>query len=200
MRKIGLLGGTFDPIHIGHILLGQWAMEAFALDEVWFLPAGAPYFKDLTGVTPPGTRLRMTELALEGLPGLKSCAIELERAGNTYTSDTVEALNARFPDCDFHYIFGADCLDALETWHAPERILAGCAIIAAARGGSDLDAMRAKAAALTERFGGTIHVMDFPAMDISSTLIRRRVGEGRPIRFLVPEAVERFIDENGLYR
>ena len=200
MSKIGLLGGTFDPIHIGHILLGRWALEAFGLDEVWFLPAGAPYMKDMERVTPPETRLRMTELALAGMADMKVCAIELEREGNTYTCETVEALNARWPEHEFAYIFGADCLDSLHTWHAPERLLAGCAIIAAARAGSDLDAMRAKAAALTRRYGGHIEVMAFPSLEISSTLIRRRAAEGRSVRFLVPEEVERYIEANRLYR
>ena len=90
MRRIGLLGGTFDPIHIGHILLGQWAREAFDLDEVWFMPAGAPYQKDPRGVLPPEARLEMTRLAVEGLAGMAVCDVEVGRAGNTYAYETLE--------------------------------------------------------------------------------------------------------------
>lgn len=198
--KIGLIGGTFDPIHVGHLLLGSFAREQFGWDEIWFLPAGMPYFKEGKKVSSRLDRLAMTKRAVSELPGAEVCDIELKREGRTYTYETVEELTAAFPEHEFSFVFGADCLDQLADWRCPERILAGCRIIAATRGaGSDLEEMRRKADALSARFGGEIRVMAFPAIEISSTLIRERAAEGLSLRWLVPEAVENYARRQGLY-
>ena len=200
MRKIGILGGTFDPIHIGHLLLGQWAKEVFALDELWFLPAGSPYFKEGNGVTTAKERMEMTELAVAAREGMKVCDLEVKREGRTYTYETVEELNRSYPEDKFYFIFGEDCLDSFGTWREPERILKGCEIIAATRRSvSDLRTLWRKADDLMRCFGGTINILEFPAIEISSTMIRERVKEGKPIRDLVPEAVERYIINGKLY-
>ncbi len=199
--KIGLVGGTFDPIHVGHLLLGEWAAETFGLDEVWFLPAGMPYFKEGTKVSSREDRLAMTKLAAETLPGARVCDMELRREGRTYTWETVQELNEAYPDDAFFFIFGEDCLNQLETWRYPERILSGCTLVAAMRGGgSDKAALEDKAAELTARFGGRILVMEFPQLEISSTMIRQRAAEGKPLRYLVPSAVEEYILEKELYK
>ena len=198
--KIGLVGGTFDPIHVGHLLLGEWAAETFGLDEVWFLPAGMPYFKEGQKVSSREDRLAMTQLAAETLPGAKVCDVELKREGRTYTWETVRELNEAYPDDAFFFIFGEDCLNQLATWRYPERILKGCTLVAAMRGGgSDKAALEDKAAQLMERFGGQILVMAFPQLEISSTMIRRRAAEGKPLRYLVPPAVEKYIRTHHLY-
>ncbi len=200
-RKIGLVGGTFDPIHRGHVLLGVYARQQFDLDEVWFLPAGMPYFKEGKQVSPAADRLAMTARALDGLEWARACDLELRRGGRTYTCETVEELNARYPDYEFSFIFGADCLDQLDHWREPERILAGARILAAGRGsGTDYDVMERKAAALMQRFGGEIRVMPFPALDISSTLIRERVRNGQDVSDLLPGAVAAYVKRQGLYR
>ena len=148
--KIGLIGGTFDPIHVGHLLLGEWAREQFALDEIWFLPAGMPYFKEGKKVSSRQDRWAMTRRAVAELPGADACDVELKREGRTYTYETVEELCAACPEDEFTFVFGADCLDQLDTWRYPERILAGCRIVAAMRGASsDVEEMRQKAAALS---------------------------------------------------
>ena len=199
--KIGLIGGTFDPIHVGHLLLGEWAKEQLELDEIWFLPAGMPYFKEGTGVSSRTDRLAMTKRAAARLPGAKVCELELKRAGRTYTYETAEELTALYPEHEFTFVFGSDCLDQLEIWRCPERILACCGICAATRGsGADLGALREKAAALSARFGGRIRVMAFPALDISSTLIRARAGAGLPLSFLLPEDTEAYVLRQELYR
>lgn len=233
MAKIGLLGGTFDPIHIGHLLLGQWAQEEFGLEEVWFMPAGNPYFKEGRKIASEADRLSMTELAVSGNKTWRVCDAEIGRGGDTYTFETVDLLNREYPQHDFYFIFGADCLDSLHHWRYPERILSGCRIIAAARGaaktisggvpaaedisltsgqaGSVSDAMAdekdprltemfEKARNLMEQFGGEISVMNFPALEISSTMIRERIREGKDIRYLIPECVEDYIRKNALYR
>ena len=198
--KIGLIGGTFDPIHVGHLLLGEWAREHFALDEIWFLPAGMPYFKEDKKVSSRLDRWAMTRRAVADMPGAKACDIELMREGRTYTYETVEELCAAYPDDEFTFVFGADCLDQLDTWRYPERILAGCRIVAATRGASsDVEEMRRKAAALTAKFGGKIEVMEFPALEISSTMLRERAAKGLPLKYLVPEAVENYAIKQGLY-
>ena len=188
--KIGLVGGTFDPIHIGHLLLGQMAAEQLGLDEIWFLPAGMPYFKEGKQVS-----------AVQDLPNAAVCDAEIRRGGRTYTCETVEMLNASFPEHAFYFIFGADCLDQLESWREPARILAGCRIVAAGRGKSaDRFLLEEKAKQLTERFGGEILIMDFPVLEISSTMIRERAAAGLPLRFLVPPAVEEYIRQRKLYQ
>ena len=198
--KIGLVGGTFDPIHVGHLLLGEWAAETFGLDEVWFLPAGMPYFKEGTKVSSREDRLAMTRLAAKTIPGARVCDIELRREGRTYTWETVQELNEAYPDDEFFFIFGEDCLNQLESWRYPERILSGCTLVAAMRGGGSAKAaLEEKAAQLMERFGGEILVMEFPQLEISSTMIRRRAAEGKPLRYLVPPAVEEYIGEHRLY-
>ena len=198
--KIGLIGGTFDPIHVGHLLLGEWAREQFALDEIRFLPAGMPYFKEGKKVSSRQDRWAMTRRAVAELPGAEACDIELKREGRTYTYETVEELRAAHPDDEFTFVFGADCLDQLDTWRNPERILAGCRIVAATRGASsDVEEMRRKAAALSAKYGGKIEVMEFPALEISSTMLRERASEGLPLKYLVPEAVENYAIRQELY-
>ncbi|MBQ6074822.1 MAG: nicotinate-nucleotide adenylyltransferase [Lachnospiraceae bacterium] len=199
--KIGLVGGTFDPIHRGHVLLGEYARQQFHLDGIWFLPAGQPYFKEGKKVSPAADRLAMTRRALDGLDWARVCDMELRREGRTYTCETVEQLNAAFPQHEFSFIFGADCLDQLDSWRAPERILAGARIIAASRGsGADHKAMERKAAALMERFGGEICVMPFLELDVSSTLVRERMRDGKDVSDLLPEAVAAYAERQGLYR
>ncbi|MCR4584838.1 MAG: nicotinate-nucleotide adenylyltransferase [Lachnospiraceae bacterium] len=187
MKKIGIVGGTFDPIHIGHILLGEWAYEQYSLDEVWFMPAGMPYFKKDKKVTPAKERLENVRAAVSSFSYMKVCDLEVMREGRTYTYETVEELNRLYPDNRFCFIFGEDCLDTLETWREPGRILAGCEIIAATRGSaSDPEKMKEKASALCEKLGGVIHIMEFPALDISSTMIRERIAKGLSVKYLVP--------------
>ena len=168
--KIGIVGGTFDPIHIGHLLLGQFAKEQLGLDEIWYMPAGMPYFKEGKKVSSRQDRLAMTRLAAEGIPGAFASDLELKRPGRTYTWETVAELKESRPEDDFYFIFGADCLDQLDSWRFPERILAGCMLAAAGRGAeTDRSLLEEKAKLLMERFGGQIRVIDFPRLEISST-------------------------------
>jgi len=199
--KIGLVGGSFDPIHRGHILLGEYALKQFDLDEIWFLPAGQPYMKAGRDVSAPEERKAMTKRAIYGLPWARLCTLELERPGDSYTYETLEQLRKEQPGHEFYFILGGDQLDQLEHWRYPERILAVARIIAAGRGsGADYKAMEEKAAALTDRFGGRIHLMNFPALDISSTEIRQRAAAGDSLEGLVAPAVEAYINRQGLYR
>ena len=198
--KIGLLGGTFDPIHNGHVRLGESAKEVFSLDEIWFLPAGQPYLKEGKKISSAQDRLAMTHLAIEHMPYARVDDIEMKREGKTYTYETIEALKETHPEDSFFFIIGADCLEALPQWKHPERILAGAELIAASRGsGSDLLTMGMLAGRLMEAYGGKITLMPFVALDISSTLIRARVRDGLDIQDDVPQSVYHYIREHGLY-
>ena len=199
-RKIGVMGGTFNPVHMGHLLLAEWAMEAAGLDQILFIPTGVPYMKDNCHVLSGDERLQMTALAIEDHPAFAVSGMEVERKGYTYTCDTMEQLKEKSPKDNFYFIMGADCLYTSEKWRDPERIFRVCDVIAAARNGSSLPQMAEKCKELSEKFHGKILLLQFPAMEISSTDIRERVACGRSIRYLVPEKVRDYIISNHLYQ
>lgn len=199
-RKIGVMGGTFNPIHIGHLLLGEWAAEKVGLDQVLFIPTGYSYLKENSNVLAGDIRIHMTRLAVEDNPLFSVSDIEVKREGYTYTCDTMEQLKRDYQDDIFYFIMGADCLFSIEKWREPQRIFSSCNIIAAARNGSPLDRMEQKCVELSQKYNGRIHLLEFPAVEISSTDIRRRVACGQSIRYLVPEKVRKYIIQNGLYR
>lgn len=200
MRKIGIMGGTFDPIHIGHLLLAQGAQELAGLDEIRFLPAGMPYKKADREILPAQERLHMVELALAECPGMICMDLEIRRAGYTYTYETLEELSRLYPADTFYFIMGADCLFSIEYWKRPELILKYATLIAALRDTVSEGEAQEKAKELEGRFGGRILMLKMPRLDISSTEIRNRIAEGKSIRYLVPEPVRIYIEEREFYR
>lgn len=198
-KKIGIMGGTFNPIHIGHILMAQWAMEFAGLDGVIFMPTGNPYMKAGTEILEGRERLYMVKLGIAGEPHFFASDMEIRREGNTYTCETLEALKMEYPESELYFIAGADCLYSFERWYHPEKILENSTLIAAARNGSALDALESKREELMTRFGGRILLMEFPAMDISSTMLRTRIREGKSIRYLTPDRVCGYIQEKHFY-
>lgn len=200
MRKIGYLGGTFDPIHIGHLMLAEWAVSAMNLEEVWFIPTGQSYMKTDHYVLPGAERLRMVELAVEGNSKFKCLDIEILRQGFTYTYETMEELKSEHPDTEFYFIQGADCLFALDSWKYPDRILQSCTVLAAARGDADLNCLESKRRELLNKYGGNIILLPFMQLSISSSEIRERVSEGKSIRYMVPDSVLEYIEDKGFYR
>lgn len=204
MRKIGVLGGTFNPIHIGHLMLAECAREELSLDEVWFIPTGCSYMKEeqlkhAKGMPLPSERLEMTRVALEGIPYFRCLDIEVQREGNTYSYETLEELKAANPADKFYFLFGADCLYTIESWKHPERIFAVCDIAAAVRGDISPDAMKEKCAQLKKVYGARIELLRFRNLEISSTEIRERVKDGKSIRYMTPEGVIAYIREKGFY-
>ncbi len=179
--KTGILGGTFDPIHIGHLLLAEAAYEAAGLDRVILLPTGRSYFKDGTGVTDAGRRLAMVRLAAQGNRHLEVLDIEVRRPGKTYTSDTLQELSKCFPE-DELFVFQL------------ARILVETRSDEAGSGEVEITAR-----SLREKYGADIRMLPVRNIEISSTEIRSRVREGRSIRYLVPRDVEDYIEEQGLY-
>lgn len=191
VRRLGALGGTFDPIHVGHLVAASEALHRFTLDRVVFVPAGRPWQK--SSYSDQEDRFLMTSLAVAGHPRFSVSRIELDRQGPTYTVDTLQMLKDFYEDCDLLFIVGADALGDLPTWHRAEELAEFADIIAIARPGFDLDATPQ-----LER-PPRVHRMEMPLLDISSTDIRRRVREGLPIDYLVAPEVARYVRTHGLY-
>ena len=189
-QKIGILGGTFNPVHIAHLMLGIRAKEEFSLDKVLVLPAGNPYLKEGQMILPGEERLSLVKKAIKDLEGFEASDLELKKEGKTYTWETMRDLKEEYGDAVLYFIVGADCLQGFSSWVYPERILANCELIAACRGDVTVDAARPWAEELGKKYGGIVHLMEFPAIEISSTRIRDRIRNGKSIRFMVPEVIE----------
>ena len=198
-KKIGIMGGTFNPIHTGHLLLAQWAMEEAGLDGVIFMPTGNSYMKDKEEILPGSERLAMTQLAIQDRECFSCSDLEVKRGGNTYTYETLEALRSMYPQSRLYFIAGADCLFNIEKWYCPQKIFENCVLLAASRSGAPMEALEKKRCELTEAYGAEILLMAFPNMEISSTDIRRRRRLGRSIRYLVPDRVREYIVRNHFY-
>lgn len=196
MPRLGLMGGTFDPIHHGHLFIAEEARQTFALDQVIFVPNRQPPLDKGRTVSPAEDRCAMTELAIASNTHFALSRLELDRPGPSYTIDTLRHFRQTFPDPDaLFFITGADAIRDLRRWHEPDALLAACRFAAAARPGIDLDALRADAP-----LWARVDVLNIPLLDISSTDLRRRVREGRSVKYLLPEVVEAYIRANGLYR
>ncbi len=200
MRKVGIMGGTFDPIHIGHLIIAEKAREQFHLDEVLFMPSGTPYMKNVDEVLPGQVRSEMTKLAIEENPLFSVSTIEIEKEGSTYTYETLETLHDKNPNTEYYFILGADSLFAMEHWKNPEKIFADCHILAALRNDKNAEEMEAQAAYLKEKFNADISLINTGHIEISSSMIRELVKDGHSIRYLVPDAVYDYIIKNKLYK
>ncbi|MDD5557948.1 MAG: nicotinate-nucleotide adenylyltransferase [bacterium] len=201
-RAVGILGGSFDPVHIGHLIIAREVLERLGLDEVLLVPCNVPPHKRPAAAAAAAHRLRMVELAVRGDPCLAACDMEIRRGGVSYSIDTVDALKRRRgPAASLHFIIGADSLLDLATWKEYARLVTACEIVTAARPGCDLRGWPPPAAAIPPAAAAAIRarILPTPLIDISSTDIRRRRREGRGIRYLVPAAVERYIVREGLY-
>jgi len=199
-RRIGMLGGTFDPPHLGHLWLGAMAADAIGLDRVLFVPAAQPPHKSGQLVTRAADRMLMTRLAIATDPAFELSGIELERAGPSYTIDTVEQLQRLYgPETRLFLIMASDSLGSIDSWREPDRLLERVEWVVGPRPGTPLP----DRATLERRFGADasrILLLDGPSLDVSSSAIRRRVAGGHTIRYLVPRGVEELIVERGLYR
>jgi nicotinate-nucleotide adenylyltransferase len=195
-RRIGIMGGTFDPIHHGHLVAAEEARWQFRLDQVLFIPTGRPWQKPV-GVSPAEDRYLMTVIATASNPAFAVSRLEVDNPGPSYTVDTLRRLRAELPEgTRLLFIGGADLLQQLLTWKEPEQVLALAELIAATRPDFDVDDVVQKVPAAA----GRVHRMEIPALAISSSDIRARVARGEPIEYLVPEGVARYIQKRALYR
>lgn len=200
IKKAGILGGTFDPVHCGHLIIAQEALEKFNLDKVIFIPSGMPPHKNISEVTAPEHRLNMVRLATEGNPYFEVSCIELDRKGYTYTVDTlISLMNIYGGSVELYFIIGADVLQDLLTWRDPDRVFGMCQFIAIPRPGCLNSTFAEETEYLVKTHKAVIHSIETPPIEISSTCIRQRVRMGKSIKNLVPEAVLGYIIENRLY-
>jgi len=203
VTKVGLLGGSFDPVHLGHLVLAEEVRDRLGLERVLFVPNRLPPHKPGRKMASPADRLAMVELAIAGNPAFAASDIELRRDGKSYSIDTVRQLRAEHPEgWDVHFIVGADTLPELPTWHRAAELADLCKFVVASRPGQSLDNLEPLRGTFTEEQIQAVvsRRIEIPPIGVSSTEIRRRVREGLSIRYLVPEAVGDYILEHGLYR
>ena len=200
MGNIGIMGGTFDPIHNGHLALAEAAYRQFSLDSVFFMPTGNPPHKEGSHVLDAKLRLQMVTIAISDIPYFDCSDLEVKRAGKTYTSDTLTWLCERYPEDTFYYIVGADSLDYMDEWHMPEVIFQKAIILAAMRKTQSLERVLSVKQLLEEKYHGTIHLLDCPEIDVSSSEIRNLVSKQCSVSGKLPAMVEQFIYEYSLYQ
>ena len=193
-RRIGVMGGTFDPIHHGHLVAASEVADRFNLDEVIFVPTGQPWQKAGKTISPAEDRYLMTVIATASNPRFSVSRVDIDRDGPTYTIDTLRDLREQFPDEELYFITGADALASIMSWHDWEEMFQLAEFVGVIRPGYDLreDMLPAD---IQER----VHLVEIPAMAISSTDCRERAAEGRPVWYLVPDGVVQYITKNALY-
>ena len=199
-RKIGILGGTFDPIHNAHLLLGEAAREQYGLDRVIYIPNNLQHLKNRTEITPGEIRYQMVKMAISDNPYFTCSRIEIDNAKGTYTYDTIQSLKLMYPGDELYLILGGDSIIGIDTWYKAADLIRSCIILAAVRAEDDLPALDKKRRELNTRFGSDIRLLTFNRLDISSTEIRQRVKTGRSVRYLMPDECIEFMCIKGLYR
>ena len=196
MSRIGIMGGTFDPIHLAHLAMARCAREQMALDKVLFMPSKIPPHKRNRKISSEGLRAKLVQLAVEGEPGFYYSDFELKRKEVTYTARTLELMRKQYHDGEIFFIMGADSLFQFENWYLPEKIMQYAVILAVSRGGVLQREMFDKAAMLSEKYHGDVRVLQMPKMDISSSMIRERLARGETVEQYLPPQVYKYIIEN----
>ena len=198
--KLGVLGGTFDPIHYGHLAIAEECRVRLGLERILFIPAGEPPHKRDRLISPTRHRVAMVRLAIASNPWFELSLIEVNRLGPSFTVDTLVRLREeRGPETEMYFIVGTDALAEIPTWHEPAQVVSLCQIVAVPRPGFE-DFEPASLEWAIPGAARRIHVLAAPELRISSCDLRRRVADGLPIKYQVPEAVERYIYCHGLYR
>lgn len=201
MKRIGIMGGTFDPVHNGHLLLGKQAYEEYELDEIWYMPSHIPPHKKDHAITDGKDRIAMLKLALKDIPYCSVSEFEMKRDGNTYTAQTLELLKQEYPHHKFYFIIGADSLFQLEHWYHPEKVMALTTLLVSGRTYENAACtLKEQILYLAEKYQANIQILHNKEFDVSSAELRNDISEGRAVSELIPEAVEAYIKEHGLYR
>lgn len=199
--RIGIFGGSFDPVHLGHLVLAEQCREQAALDQVWFVPAARPPHKSRQ-LSPFDRRVEMLELAVSGHPAFRIDELEKDRPGPSYTADTLVELRQRHPEHELFLLIGGDAFVDLPGWYQPQRIVEQATLLVTARPGWHMPDIGELCRRLDLADAGLLRhqQVTIPLIDISSTDIRRRFAAGQSIRYLVPRAVEAYIESKGLYK
>lgn len=199
-QKVGLMGGTFDPIHIGHLILGETAYEQFHLDRVVYMPAGnPPHKRHREGRATDEERYEMVQLAIRSNPHFAISDFEMNEDGYSYTYRTLEAIKKAHPDCDLYFIIGADSLFDFDTWREPQRICDNCTLIVATRNHTAAALLDEQIEHVRRKYHAGIEKLESENIDCSSNMIRSWISEGRSIRYYVADPVREYIRKNGIY-
>jgi len=197
--KLGILGGTFNPPHVGHLVCAQEAHDQLGLDRVVLMPAGVPPHKRIAADPGAEARYELCRLAIDGDPRFDVSRLELDRPGRSYTVDTLKALRDERPQDDLTFIVGGDMARSLPSWREPEAVLELATLAVAERAGAEREEIRGELRTLPAATPDRVRFFEMPRIDVSSSLVRERVASGRPIRHLVPEPVAAAIASNGWY-
>lgn len=197
--RLGILGGTFDPIHYGHLLLAETCREQLDLSQIRLLPAGAPPHKTGKGITDGHTRADMVQLAISGYPEYTVDRREIRREGPSFTVDTLTNFRTEYPDAELFFLMGADSLRDIPGWKQPERILELATVVAVNRPGLEAPDDQQVFDWVGQEFAKRIITLSMPGTDLSATALRHRVAAGQNLRFMTPRAVEMFINQHRVY-
>jgi len=198
--RIGIMGGTFDPIHNGHLAMAEAVREAFGLDKVLFVPSGNPPHKRRTEIADKQHRYNMAILATNSNGMFEVSPVEIEREQLSYTVDTLKILKEKYRDCEMFLIMGADALCDIESWSRVDELFGLCRVVGATRPGIDIEEFKKEIDKTQKKYNTQILHVHVPSLDISSTDIRERVKKGASIKYLIPEEVEKYIYKYELYR
>lgn len=199
-KRIGIMGGTFDPIHMGHLILGEKAYEQFGLDKVLFMPSGnPPHKKNRKGRATDEQRVEMVRRAILGNPHFELSLIEMHENGYTYTYHTLEMLKQQNPDTEYYFIIGADSLYNFETWMEPYRICQNCILVTAVRNHSTLTELESEMQRLSEKYHGIFLPLATMNIDVSSEMLRAWIKEQKSVRYYIPDLVIDYIENNQIY-
>ncbi len=199
-RRIGILGGTFDPIHNAHLLLGEAAREQFGLDRVIFIPNNLAHFKNRKEISGREERYQMVKMAIDGNPYFTCSRLEIDKDTGSYTIDTIEDLKRMYPGDEIYLILGADSVLGIDSWYRSKDLLTSCIILAATREDDDLAVLDKKRRELKNLYNADIRLLTFNRIDISSTDIRQRIRLGRSVRYMLPNECIEYICIKGLYK
>ena len=198
-KRIGIMGGTFDPPHLGHLVAAQAVLQQLRLDKIVFLPTGNFKYKDSSMASAAEKRFEMTSLAISDNPDFEICDAETKEKECSYTFSTLSKLHTIYENSHFFFIVGADSLDYMDKWKNPDMIFKQCSVAAVGRSGFDAEACRKKAKELEEKYNADIKIVSMPCIEISSTMIRQYVKEGKSIKYMVNDNVIEYINKQKLY-
>ena len=199
MNKVGIMGGTFNPIHFGHLFLAENAFEQLGLDKVLFMPSKNPPHKDKPDEITEQQRIDMISLAIIENPHFELSTFEMDREGMTYTADTMTILAKQHPDIEYYFIVGADSLFMMQKWVNPQIIFNLCTVVAANRDNADKELINQQVEYLVKSFGASIVLIDMPSIQIASGIIRKRIATHKSVRYYLPDRVNEYISKNNLY-